>query len=307
MMKSLFAASAIIFFLSARPGFAQWSGCPDRESPDGQAVLAVDVSQEVTQEFIDAAKAKNVTTIFRYYDWEALPGEQNIVHLDQDWEQIPSLCGKVPSCGEPASEAQRQLVREALRNRKCNKVISKGELDLIHKNKMSVGIVFQHRMSCVRTWRDTKRASYDADRAIALARSLGQPVNTAIYFGVDGADQNFKDKDELNEGKKLIEAYFATVSAKLRDANYEIGVYGSGLACRRLRDELKYVKYCWLSMSTGHPESKNYEAKQVSANTLWELKQCFEKKSMASTGIGYSPDVLNSSKNEFGFWPPPSP
>jgi len=140
-------------------------------------------------------------------------------------------------------------------------------------------------------------------------RSDHQPAKTAIYFGVDGGDQNFKDDDDrLAEGEKLIETYFAAVSEKIRAAGFEVGVYGSGLSCRRLRDELGYVKYCWLSMSAGHPESKDYESKKVEGKSVWDSKQCKDKDSVGRdrelAGIGYDPDILNPDKKEFGFWSP---
>jgi hypothetical protein len=194
-----------------------------------------------------------------------------------------------------ALEQRTRSVINAIRKNKCGKILSEGERKLIHDNHMNIGVVFQHRNSCERTWRDSKRATYDADRALAMAQQLSQPKGTAIYFGVDGADQNFKEHRKLEEGVGLIKSYFAVVSKKLKSAGYEVGVYGSGLSCRILRDEERSVKYCWLSMSPGHPESRDFEPHKT-----WDIKQCVHTRLPGYPSLEYDPDILNASKNDFG-------
>ena len=69
----------------------------------------------------------------------------------------------------------------------------------------------------------------DAQAAVAQAKLVKQPPNTAIYFGIDfelGADRN----------EQAVQ-YFTIVSDELKDNGYLVGVYGSGAALALLRGE----------------------------------------------------------------------
>ncbi len=61
-----------------------------------------------------------------------------------------------------------------------------------------------------------EEAELDARAAIAQAKLVGQPLGTAIYFGID-----FDLKPELNE---RVVQYFTIVSDELKDKGYLVGV-----------------------------------------------------------------------------------
>jgi hypothetical protein len=69
----------------------------------------------------------------------------------------------------------------------CKTLLS-DELDLILASGFSVAIVFQHHGNEPLTFLDPGRAQLDAKRSLELAEAHGQPYLTAIYFGVDGAE-----------------------------------------------------------------------------------------------------------------------
>jgi len=99
-------------------------------------------------------------------------------------------------------------------------------------------------------------ARTNASEAINQAKSLGQPSGT-IYFAVD-YDASASEIDGN------ITAHFRVLKEMLYQAGYGVGVYGSGLVCRKLKENLN-VSRTWLSMSSGWRESQTYDE--------WDIKQ----------------------------------
>jgi hypothetical protein len=102
-------------------------------------------------------------------------------------------------------------------------------------------------------------AELDAQAAVAQAKLVKQPPNTAIYFGIDfelGADRN----------EQAVQ-YFTIVSDELKDNGYLVGVYGSGAALALLRGERHktgrhagqpLVDFTWLNASRGHAGAADF-------------------------------------------------
>jgi Domain of unknown function (DUF1906) len=102
-------------------------------------------------------------------------------------------------------------------------------------------------------------AELDAQAAVAQAKLVKQPPNTAIYFGIDfelGADRN----------EQAVQ-YFTIVSDELKDNGYLVGVYGSGAALALLRCERHktgrhagqpLVDFTWLNASRGHAGAADF-------------------------------------------------
>src|SRR5437773_11279654 len=91
------------------------------------------------------------------------------------------------------------------------------------------------------------RGQADATRAHAAAQEIQQPAGSAIYFAVD-FDASIADTN----GR--ITEYFQGVKDGLTQAgspDYEIGVYGSGRVCSRIKEDRNLAKYSWLAESTG--------------------------------------------------------
>lgn len=87
--------------------------------------------------------------------------------------------------------------------------------------------------------------AHQAQRALQQAAAIGQPAGSAIYFAVD-----FDPTPAEVAGP--VTAYFTAVKAALDAAStqYAVGVYGSGLTCRAIRDA-GLARFTWLTGSTG--------------------------------------------------------
>ena len=264
-----------------RPGAQQWCGCP-LSSTAPSAANAIDLDHRVTDDarFLDAAKANGIRTIFRYYDWEHRPGAFVKLGRRDPWELIESSCEAEPKRSD------------------CEKVVTKAEIAAIHDKGLAVGVVFQHDMANPETWLDPERAAYDARRALNLAHELGQPANTTIFFGVDGAEQSFFQRHDPSYGMAYILQYFRTVNKIFESSGYAVGVYGSGLVCDALvGGREKLAKYCWLSMSTGHTGSKLRER-----SGAWTIKQCFTRRNYGGSALAVDPDIVSPADVDFGQW-----
>jgi len=82
-----------------------------------------------------------------------------------------------------------------------------------------------------------------AAKAVQLATALGQPSGGAIYFAGDFDPSPVQVRGPVME-------YFHAVHGTLSAYPFHIGVYGSGLTCRLVRDA-GFAKFTWLSQSTG--------------------------------------------------------
>lgn len=81
-------------------------------------------------------------------------------------------------------------------------------------------------------------AANDAADAIAQARNVGQP-SSVIYFAVDYDASS-------SEIEANIKAHFRKLSTLLPQAGYSVGVYGSRLVCKRLKDA-NLVSATWVA------------------------------------------------------------
>lgn len=283
---------------------AQWRGCPNRPDPHMRVAAldtgyALDPADPATKRLLAAAKARGVTTIIRYYDWAHDPGAPPQGLTPGRWEQSEALCQKLytaQKCGGPLTERERQK----LAPERCTKTLTPKERDLILASGFNIVVVFQHFNECVETWTDPNRGAYDAKRALELASALDQPKGTAIYFGVDGADEKFWTRGEADHGAARIKRYFETVAALVRPAGYRVGVYGSGYACTAIKDRAGLADFCWLSQSKSHTGTKDYEQRGD-----WSIKQCLETKAysnLGGTSHPFDPDVVSPAAEDFGQW-----
>ncbi len=143
------------------------------------------------------------------------------------------------------------------------KVITRLEAETLSELGIKIGAVYQDRQNRAS---DFSRAAgvKDGHYAFAYAQSLGQPLNTGIFFAVD------YDASEADLMVR-ISNYFQGVSVAFAQAaqggnSYRIGVYGSGLTCRLLKSG-GLVELTWLAQSSGWRESGQYQD--------WDCKQGF--------------------------------
>jgi len=243
---------------------AQFPGCP-KDSATPNSVDAIDISDRADKTLLDKAHALGVTTIFRYYDWA--DGPLNTT-FDYKWEPGPT---------------------------KPEKTLVDWERDMILKEGFRLGIVFQHHPPSVNkllSFKDSKRAAFDARRVLQLARELKQPHGTVIFFGVDFDVQ----PSEVN----YVKTYFKTVKS-LIEPKYVVGVYGSGYACARIKGA-GLASYCWLSNSTGHLDSQTYESPLHGGSGDWDLKQCGERDAFPGSRDDFDLSVFNRARRLPPFW-----
>lgn len=115
--------------------------------------------------------------------------------------------------------------------------------------------VFQHTSDTPNYFR-APNARIDATAALTKAKQMAQPAGSAVYFAVDCNPDDAQVADVL--------AYFSVVRDAFMHSGYTIGVYGSGLVCRRVRDE-SLAQHAWLTNARGWRETRTYQD--------WAIKQ----------------------------------
>lgn len=89
----------------------------------------------------------------------------------------------------------------------------------------------------------------DATQALRLAKELGQPQHSAIYFAVD---HDYFRHSEL----RAIEPYFAEIQKALAE-QYRVGIYASGAVAGHMQDK-GYVDLVWLPGATGWAGTRDF-------------------------------------------------
>ncbi|MDG4889729.1 glycoside hydrolase domain-containing protein [Mesorhizobium sp. WSM4887] len=149
--------------------------------------------------------------------------------------------------------------------------IAEGGFDLL--------VVFQHHNNRFSSF-TAQRGHDDAVRSMALAKANNQPSGSAVYFGVDGPWGS--DPSEL----AAITRYFTAARKVLDAANFRLGVYGSGLVCRRLTEK-SLVDLCWLANAKSWPEFRRAEQ-----SGKWALLQTLPED---CGGINVDFDIIGAS------------
>jgi hypothetical protein len=117
-----------------------------------------------------------------------------------------------------------------------------------------------------------------------------QTSGSAIYFGVDYDASESEIRDNIIPFFQGVKESFGQ-AAGAHAPHFRIGVYGSGLVCRLLRDG-GHVELTFLSQSTGHREHG------VFLNSMnWNLSQ---KAEATLCGMDGDPDDTNPTKPDTG-------
>ncbi len=144
-------------------------------------------------------------------------------------------------------------------------------------------------------------AELDARAAIAQAKAIGQPPNTAIYFGVDF---NF-DRSDTATARKIIE-YFMVLNRRLPAEGYLVAAYGSGDALMLLQ-ERRLISFAWISASRGFAGSSAFHN-----SGRWHLFQNWTeltwfsvtRKGKCVGGLDLDTNIQNAAftNQSIGFW-----
>jgi Rv2525c-like, glycoside hydrolase-like domain len=231
-------------------------------SPTNRAQI-VDVDFSVTP-YLGRLIASGIKTIGRYYDREYGTGKGEVCYHNK------------------------------------TKVLTRAELAAIESAGLSVFIVFQHcGHDCTNfdlaNPETANKGRKDAEGAIRLAQELGQPAHTPIYFAVDFDPSPTKTMPAARMWPS-IEAYFNQVNEVFARTRWEVGIYGSGTTCRKLRAG-NLAKYFWVSTSLGHigtPEFFNGGDWHIFQNAT-EIKRSYAPDT-------FDTNVVNPGQTYFGQW-----
>jgi len=136
------------------------------------------------------------------------------------------------------------------------------------------------------------RGVEDGRSAFMAASQVGQPVGSAIYFAVD---TDFSSA----ELQTFVVPYFEGVREGLRQAAnaaqtpFRVGVYGSGLTCRTLKEDLALAELSWLALATGWRGTALY--------STWNLRQRQPTGALCTLGQAWE---ANESRGDFGAFRP---
>jgi hypothetical protein len=164
------------------------------------------------------------------------------------------------------------------------------EAQAICAQGLRIAVVFQQRQDRAEDFSDVK--GYEAGRrAYRYAlNDIGQPEDSAIYFGVD-----FDATDE--EIKRFVIPYFQGVRRAFNEVSgdqpiYRVGVYGSGATSGALIKK-KLCSLIWLAMSRGYRGSQD-----AINNGTYHLAQQAPARTLCDMGVDYN--SVNPEKTDFG-------
>lgn len=253
-------AGLITTLLSLYPAPGATQGVHRFSCEPHAGITAVDLSDRVSEPFLRKMESIGVRTILRYYD--------------------------------------------SLHMRPTKAAIDTREYRLFAgRPRIALAVVFQHNSGRPETYLDERRAGWDANDALEQAKILRQPKGTAIYFGTDGADYRFSlmrgrlglpKNDPFGYSKIL--PYFRTVHGKLSAAGYEVGVYGSGLSCKKIIGA-GLARYCWFA-----PGPKLWPGREELLRTgRWDVKQHLQ---VLCGGKKIDFDEIRRGVSHIGQWTP---
>lgn len=153
---------------------------------------------------------------------------------------------------------------------------------------LRIGVVYEGRRGNDIGYFDHDVGVEDGAYARNYARHIiGQPTGSAIYFGID-ADADPR-KDEI---RKRVIPYFEGIAKafdrEAGDADYVVGVYGSGAVCQALLDA-GLVRMTWLAQSTGWAGYQKFLA-----SGQWNMLQAMDA---VIAGVRCDPNTAGQGKD----------
>jgi Domain of unknown function (DUF1906)/Bacterial SH3 domain len=155
---------------------------------------------------------------------------------------------------------------------------------------MSVVAIYQDRQNRAADF-DLSKGRFAGTTAYNYAAGvIFQTAGSAIYFGVDYDASESEIRDNIIPFFQGIKESFDQ-AAGAHGPTFRIGVYGSGLVCRLLKDG-GHVELTFLSQSTGHREHLAY------LNSMqWNLSQ---KAETSLCNMDGDPDDTNPTRPDTG-------
>jgi hypothetical protein len=170
------------------------------------------------------------------------------------------------------------------------KTIKLPEAVALARAGMSIIAIYQDRQNQAADFNLTKGQFAGTTAYNYAAGVIFQTPGSAIYFGVDFDASETEIRDSVIPFFQGVKEAFDQAAGG-HGPLFRIGVYGSGLACRMLRDG-GHAELTFLSQSTGHREHS------VFLNSMtWNLSQ---KAETTLCGIAGDPDDTNPTKPDTG-------
>lgn len=149
-------------------------------------------------------------------------------------------------------------------SRKASKNLSAAEAAGLSAAGISIVSIWEDGRPTTPGYFSRSKGKLDGKDAHALARAVGQPDGRPIYFAVDyDADPADVDAPIKEYFEGVVEAFEAAAASS--GTSYSVGVYGSGLVCRVIKELASLATFSWLAQSTGWREYGTY--------TDWQIKQ----------------------------------
>lgn len=154
-----------------------------------------------------------------------------------------------------------------------SKNLTRAEALALSNAGIQVGAVYEDSNNDTRFF-STSLGQKNAAKALSLASGVGQPAGSAIYFAVDF-------DPALADVRGPVSDYFTAVAKAFAVAptRYALGVYGSGLTCRIIRDA-GLATFTWLTGSTAYQESAKFRPQADLLQVAPERKICNGKLSI---------------------------
>jgi len=173
------------------------------------------------------------------------------------------------------------------------KRLEKDEADAILDKGLSLAMSYQYNNGIIDTFTDANgRAA--ANYCLQTMDSVGQPNESAIYFGVDNG---WNGQHEIDQVIK----YFTAINDVVRTNHnrFVVGVYGSGLICEKLAS-IQLAKHYWVAgLSDAWPGRPH-----VVQNGGWNMYQNVLEVAVGS--IRVDTNIVNPTNASIGSFHRPS-
>lgn len=184
-----------------------------------------------------------------------------------------------------------------------NKVGKISEAAAIINNGLSILSVYQYRSNLRKKFVSgvdgsggpVREAELDAKAALAQAKIVKQPKDTAIYFGVD-----FNLVETDTKAIKAVLKYFKKLN-ELVAGKYKIGVYGNGFAQRLLREK-GLVQLSWISASVAFTETDEFYNSGNWTVFQNQIDRYWFGNSKCPSGLGLDTNLANPKSPDIGAW-----
>jgi peptidoglycan hydrolase-like protein with peptidoglycan-binding domain len=160
------------------------------------------------------------------------------------------------------------------------KIMTRQEALALSTAGLQMVAVYQDSSNAIQFF-STQLGNQCATRALQIAAGIGQPAGSAIYFATDFDPTSDQVTGPISDYFRAIAQVFAVAPTR-----YAVGVYGSGLTCRIIRDS-SLATFTWLSQSTGFTESLEFRPQA-------HLVQVFPSRNICNGQLSIDDDIAQA-------------